>query len=209
MGFLDNLKRGKVPDELPDLAIDDSKNLTKKEEDKKKSEVQEPTKEKKDEKANNSNTTLNQKSETRSEEEKFVFDIPSHLKEEETPKLSKESYFDKILEDINKDIENVSSIEEWYNQKIANKDVVSDMKGYWEENKHEFIIKGIGSEYKKKINEKIAKLQELEMDWREIYFKLIKKEEEMKKEERELKAILSEFVDICKRRGAVDEEKKS
>lgn len=118
--------------------------------------------------------------------------------------LYKSGFFGQVLDDINDEIKDLGNLEDWYEKKFLKQDVVSDMKGYWEGNKSDILIQSFGAEYKKEINEKIKILQALEEDWREIYFKLIKKEEEMKKEERELKETLSEFVDLCKRRRDVD-----
>lgn len=122
--------------------------------------------------------------------------------------LSKSSFFDNVLEDINGGIADVGKLEDWYEKKFVKEDVVSNMKGYWEGNKADIIIKSFGAEYKRQITDKVKILQELEEDWREIYFRLVKKEEEMKKEERELKETVSEFVNLCKRRNECGEEKK-
>lgn len=113
---------------------------------------------------------------------------------------SRPKFFDKILNDINGEIQDISNLENWYENKFESEDIVSNMKGYWEGNKADILIQSFGNEYKKKINEDIKELQRLEEDWRVIYFGLIKKEEEMKKVEQELKSNLSEFVDLCKRR---------
>ncbi|MCD4771327.1 hypothetical protein K8R30_02820 [archaeon] len=118
-----------------------------------------------------------------------------------------DGFFDKILEDVNEDIGDLDKLGEWYEKKFLRQDVVSDMKGYWEGNKEDILIQSFGAKYKKEINERIKILQKLEGDWRDIYFKLIKKEEEMKKEERELKDTLSEFVGLCK--GRKTDEKKT
>jgi hypothetical protein len=120
--------------------------------------------------------------------------------------FSKSSFFDEVLEDINGGIADVSKLEDWYEKKFVNDDVISNMKGYWEGNKADIIIQSFGAEYKRQINDKIQTLRGLEEDWREIYFRLIKKEEEMKKEERELKETLSEFVNLCKRRKNGEEK---
>ncbi len=123
-------------------------------------------------------------------------------------KFRKESFFDEVLEDINGGIADVGKLEDWYEKKFAGEDVVSNMKGYWEGNKADIIIESFGAEYKRQINDKVRALRELEEDWREIYFRLVKKEEEMKKEERELKETLGEFVGLCKRRKHEEKEKK-
>jgi hypothetical protein len=122
-------------------------------------------------------------------------------------RFKKESFFDEVLEDINGGIADVGKLEDWYEKKFAGEDVVSNMKEYWEGNKADIIIESFGAEYKREINDKVKVLRELEEDWREIYFRLVKKEEEMKKEERELKETLSEFVNLCKKRKHGAEEK--
>lgn len=123
-------------------------------------------------------------------------------------KVKQVSFFDEILEDINGEMSDVGKLEDWYQKKFVDEDVVQNMKGYWGGKKADIIIESFGAEYKRQINEKVKVLQELEEDWREIYFRLVKKEEEMKKEERELKETLSEFVDLCKRRKDEEKSKK-
>ena len=120
----------------------------------------------------------------------------------DTPK-----FFDKILDDVNSGIQDLGKLEDWYNNKFSSQDIVSNMKGYWEGNKADIIIQSFGAGYKKKISENIKNLQALEEDWRGIYFNLIKKEEEMKSVEQELKSTLAEFVDLCKRRNNEKGEK--
>jgi len=209
MGFL---KKDKVPDELPDLAIE------------------EPSKT--NQKSNNlpisSDSPISQRPISNSSNpqkevagEHFLEfpNVPSNIEKEvpkspidtskfNIPEGDSDSFFDKILEDINGEIKDLNKLEDWYKNKFLPQDVVSNMRSYWEDNKADMIIRNFGSEYRQKINEKIKRLQELEEDWREIYFKLIKKEEEMKGEEKDLKETLSEFVDICKRRGKINDEEK-
>jgi hypothetical protein len=139
------------------------------------------------------------------EQKNIVRDIS---KDEEASKLPKSVFFDQVLDDINGELKDLGNIEDWYESKFLKQDVVSNMKGYWEGNKADIIIESYGAEYKRQINEKVRILKNLEEDWREIYFKLVKKEEEMKKEERELKEVLSEFVNLCKRRKDYGEKKE-
>ena len=54
--------------------------------------------------------------------------------------------------------------------------------------------------------EKTDKLHHLEKDWQEIYLGLIKKEEEIRKEEKELKDSLSEFIGVYKK--SLNKDKK-
>lgn len=126
----------------------------------------------------------------------------------EGPDHNKLKYFDQVLDDINGGIKDLGKLEDWYENKFSSEDIISNMKGYWEGNKADIIIQSFGAEYKKKINENVKNLQKLEEDWRVVYFELIKKEEEMKKVEQELKGTLSEFVDLCKRRKNGDKKEK-
>lgn len=141
------------------------------------------------------------------EEEEIKQKIGENLAEGEN-KYPQKNFFDQVLEDINGEIKDLGKIDDWYNNKFLPQDVVSNMRNYWEGNKADIIIQSFGEEYKRKINEKIRDLQELEGDWREIYFRMIKKEEEMKKEERALKELLSEFVNLCKGRKNGDNKKE-
>ena len=51
-------------------------------------------------------------------------------------------------------------------------------------------------------------MQELEKEWQERYFDLIEKEEEIRDVEKELKKILGEFVEVCKKRKNLKPGKK-
>ena len=44
-------------------------------------------------------------------------------------------------------------------------------------------------------------LQKLESSWQEIYIKLVEKEEEMKKEEKNIKKIIKDFSSVVNRKG--------
>jgi len=206
MGFL---KKNSVPHELPDLALDSSNNVNPKpvvETPKEESSIPSVPK-----------TVVEKKPVV--ETPKHVAPSPNIAKHEEIKKqidehlgendfIKKAGFFDKILEDVNGEIDDLGKLEDWYEKKFLPQNIVSNMRGYWEGNKADILIQSFGAEYKRKINEKIKALQVLEGDWREIYFKLIKKEEEMKNEERELKETLSEFVGLCKRRKHGEEEKE-
>lgn len=216
MGFL---KKGNAPSELPDLAMDnDSVDSVKTEpvETKKVPVVQPlPVSEPVLQQPVNAPISNTEKVSLVSSD-KGIPSVPSIKKKEglinenlvKDEKFSKNSFFDDILEDINGELPDNEKLEDWYEKKFVDEDIVSNMKGYWEGNKADIIIQSFGAEYKREINSKVRALRELEEDWREIYFKLIKKEEEMKKEERELKETVSEFVNLCKRRKDDDSEEK-
>jgi len=131
--------------------------------------------------------------------------VNRYLKEEkpEESRISEEiedGFFNKLQEDINNEISNLNQLENWYNNKFLPQDIVSDMRNYWEKQKSGSVIKVIGRNFKEKITEKTEKLQQLEREWQATYFQLIEKEEEIRKEEQDLKKVLAEFVDLCKSR---------
>ncbi len=83
------------------------------------------------------------------------------------------------------------------------------MKEYWEKQKDTFITETVEKEFKQKINEKMNRLQKLEAEWQQIYIELIKKEEEMKKEEKKIKKIIKDFSQIFGKKGNLKKEHKS
>lgn len=130
--------------------------------------------------------------------------VNKYLKEE-TKKDSvrvetEDGFFNKLQEDINNEISNLNQLEKWYSNKFLPQDIVSDMRNYWEKQKSVSAISIMGRNFKEKITEKTEKLQQLEREWQATYFQLIEKEEEIRKEEQELKGILAEFVELCKSR---------
>lgn len=188
MVFLSMLSRKKnVPEELPDLVIDEIKDKLK--DNSKNSE--------------GSPKLVQQKIEASKPELRVI----NNEKKEDKHIIDKDkSFFNKLLTDINVEINDVVKLEGWYNNKFINNDIVTDMKDYWEDKKHELVIKSIGKGFKEKISVKIESLQVLEGEWQDIYLKLIEKEEELKNEEKELKKIVSEFMEMCKRRGNIKDE---
>jgi hypothetical protein len=186
MGFLNVLSKRKAPEELPDLVIDEIKEKLKQNE---AAPLQVIKKE---------------------EEKKIILtEKPKETKlEVQIPKSEnidrEKSFFNKILVDINSEINDLGKLEDWYENRFIQKDIVADMKDYWEDKKQELVIKSIGKGFRDKINEKISHLQELEKNWQDAYMQLIEKEEELKKEEKELKKVISEFMEMCKRRGTRD-----
>jgi len=135
--------------------------------------------------------------------------VNSYLREKEaetvkpaTEKIEKSeeenSFFNKLQGDLNNELTSLNKLENWYSNKFLPQDTVAEMKSYWEKQKEGSVIKIIGKNFKGKINEKTEKLQKLEKEWQGTYFQLIEKEEEIRKEEQELKKVLAEFVGLCK-----------
>jgi hypothetical protein len=205
MGFLN---KRRAPNELPDLAIDDSSPIEPRVEEPPRPIAQTPE-------PRAETPVLEAPREEIHGEHYLEFehtegskqDIKKQISDNVADKSIDPGFFDQILEDINGEIGDLGHLEEWYNKKFLPQDAVSNMRNYWEDNKAGILIQSFGDEYKKKINEKIKILRELEEDWRVTYFQLVKKESVMKKEERELKETLAEFVELCKTRKGKNEEK--
>lgn len=192
MDFLKIFKRKKIPDELPELATD---------------EIEEKLEDKKLEK--NKDIVDNY---LRQEEEKV--EPPKTPESSQTPEqkpqisqtsiernsLTDKSFFHKLQTNLNEEITDLNKLEKWYNNKFLPRDVVSEMKGYWEKQKTDSIMQILGKNFQERISVQIERLENLEKEWQNIYFDLIEKEEEIKQHEGELKKMLAEFIEICKRK---------
>lgn len=194
------LKRKKVPDELPELIID------RLEESKKPEEKLQKIENKTEKKSQSEN--FEKPIEKR---EIFSANMESEMKflENQNSKIENDkAFFTKLLNDINNELNNGKTIEEWYKNEFLPKDIVNEMKDYWGSQKKDIILKSIGKNFKEKIENKIEQLKIMESEWQNIYFELIKKEEAIKKEENELKKIISDFVEMCNRRMEKSNEEK-
>jgi len=180
-------KKKKVPEELPDLAIDEIS--------KKNSLEEGPSEEKQiqEEKTKPDYKPLprfNSSKENSSDESVSDF---SGLDEEE------KGFFKEIMENITKETEDIDKLDSWYKNKFLPEDIVSQMRQYWEKQSPEIILKSIGKELKDELLEKTGKLHQLEKEWQSIYFDLLAKEDEIRKEEKELKEALSELMNLFKK----------
>lgn len=219
MGFLKNKILGKKnpPEELPDLAIDEIKSkITEQDKEIKKTENQEKQTEilKKQELKEINKEVKKDAQDSFSEDKKIIELIPEHAEEAdyeshekhkkqiEKEKLkiqAEKSFFAEMLKDMEQGIENDSEdFEKWYKNKFLSKKIVDDMKEYWENQKQELASDIFSKKIKDKIKSKIEILKTLESEWQNNYVNLIHKEEEIKKEEKELKKLLSEFIEKVK-----------
>ncbi|MGY4884311.1 MAG: hypothetical protein ACP5NZ_01905 [Nanobdellota archaeon] len=224
-------KKSDAPDELPDLAIDElrkelKKDYSEKEENKKEETLTnlENKKEEKEEIKHVEEEKVEEppKEETPIPEEKIkeeekteeTFVEPS-VREIEKPKVKEEninvekSFFSPLLAELRKENFDPSKINEWYQKKFSEKGAIEEMKEYWEKQKNTFITETIEKEFKQRISEKMNHLQMLESEWQEIYINLIKKEEEMKKEEKNIKKIIKDFSQLFVKKGNLKKERKS
>ena len=197
------LKKNKVPDELPELAIDEikerlSQNMLK------------------DEAIKTSGKNLPLLPKDKGEEESAAV-IKNFLKESEKIsqpvkenkievkdaaafKEDERGFFKEIINEINSKERNIKNIDSLYNRKLISGDIVNGMKEYWEKQKPGIIIQNIGRNFRDKINEKTSELQKLEKEWQAGYFQLVEKEEDIREKDKELKELLSEFVKSCKKK---------
>lgn len=197
------LKKNKVPDELPELAIDEvkeklSQNMVK-DETKKTSGKTLPSLPKnkgEDESAAVIKNLLR-------EPEKISQPVKENKIEAKDAAVFKEDergFFKELINEINSKERNIKNIDSWYNRKLISGDIVNEMKEYWEKQKPGIIIQNIGRNFRDKINEKTGELQKLEKEWQAVYFNLVEKEEDIREKDKELKELLSEFVKSCKKK---------
>jgi hypothetical protein len=234
-------KKKKVPDELPDLISDDIEKNSKEvnnylKESEKKKDFFEEDHSKKEEKP--LEKEISQKKE---EEKKFdakkeesrennrsskeiISRLIKNIKDDEDKRALEEenskkpvmnkSFFDELQKNLSEEIGDLDNLENWFEKKFMPRDILSDMREYWEKQKTESVLELLGKNFQEKIESKISKLQDLEKDWQTTYFELIEKEEEIKNQEAELKEFLKEFVDLCKNKkkslnSGKKEEKKN
>ena len=118
------------------------------------------------------------------------------------------SFFNPLLTELKKDNFDPTKINSWYQKRFAEKGAIEEMKEYWEKQKDEFITEAVEKEFRARINERMNALQKLEAEWQEIYIDLIKKEEDMKKEEKNIKKIINDFSEVFKKKGNLKKEPK-
>jgi len=229
MSVFNFLKKSKVPDELPDLVSDElgknSENLDDisdsefNRDNDKKSEKQEKKVELKEieEGEDSEGSSLDFKKDGPKTLKVSKEDIDENGYAEEVKKAvfesekSEKSFFNDLQKDITEEFSDLDKIEEWYKNDFSKKDVLSEMKDYWENEKTVSSLNNLGNEFKEKIEEKTKKLKKLEKEWQDTYFEMRDKEEELRDEEAELKELLSQFVEVCKKKKKSfgNEEKKS
>lgn len=200
MGFMNFGKKKNVPDELPELisdeiekeSLDEINSALKdgKEEEVKKEEPkkEEPTKEEVDSKRATDKNVVN----------RLIRGVEDTPMREIKKVVSDKSFFSDLQEKIVDEMDDVESLESWYNQKINSGDIVNKMKSYWNSQKKASVLDIMANNFKEKIAGKVSELQELEKEWQSVYFELIEKEEKIKEAEAGLKEMVSEFMVICK-----------
>jgi hypothetical protein len=122
------------------------------------------------------------------------------------------SFFNNLLNELNERETDISKLNQWYKTRFPKGNALEEMKGYWQEKKDELILESVGKELKAKLDVQMKKLQRLEGEWQKIYFDLVTKEEEMKKQEKKLKEIVKEFTAVFRKKnntkGNIKKDKK-
>jgi len=192
MRLLKISKKKNIPDELPELITDKiEKNLK---------EIKTVSQQEESKPVEKIETKIEKQPEIKTEVKKEDTK-PVEKIEIKKPKLTEDKGFFAELDNyLNKEIKNLHQLENWCNSKFLSRDIVSDMKNYWEKQKNNSVIQILGKGFQEKIAEKTTKLQLLEKEWQTVYFDLIEKEEQIRTEERELKKALAEFLEFCKRK---------
>jgi hypothetical protein len=108
-------------------------------------------------------------------------------------------YFKQLIKSVTEETGDLDKLDSWYQNKFLPGDVVFQMREYWEKQQPELLLKNISGDLKNRLMEKTEHLHLLEKEWQEVYFHLLSKEEEIRKEEKALKESLSEFMELFKR----------
>jgi hypothetical protein len=124
------------------------------------------------------------------------------------------TYFSDLLKTVAKETELLENDEEYYKKRInlygeniLTKDLIVSMKENWRKQRSNIIFTHEERKLKDDILGKIARLQSMEEEWQTHHLRLIEKEENLRKEEEELKTILRKFRELCSRH--IDEKNRS
>lgn len=109
-----------------------------------------------------------------------------------------QGYFKDLIKSVIEGSDDVNELDSWYKNKFLQEDVVFHMREYWQKQQPQLLLKNVSGELKSRLMDKTDKLHTLEKEWQEVYFNLLAKEEQIRKEEKELKEALSEFMNIVK-----------
>lgn len=211
MKILNFLKKKEVPNELPDLVTDEIEQKIKDENTDSSSSLSEKGSENVDsnlsvktgisEKKNvpvGKSDYLSSNSGKEDEEIDYAKEVKRAVLQ---PKVMQgKSFFSELQKNLSEGLSHVNDLDEQYYNKFLSKDILKEMKDYWEDKKTTTLLQALGDNFREKINEKTETLQKLEKEWQDVYFDLVEKEAEIKEEEEELKKMLSEFMEVWKKR---------
>ncbi|MFH1638388.1 MAG: hypothetical protein ABIB71_08235 [Candidatus Woesearchaeota archaeon] len=126
--------------------------------------------------------------------------VPEMLpKAESKSNFERIGFFMNLLKGVNNRPKEVEEAEKMYNDAILAKDLLGEMKAFWNEKKKHIIFTAEERKLKEKLLERIETLQKLETEWQDFHLGLIEREEGIRKNESELKSMLGDFKSICAR----------
>ncbi len=188
MGFL--FKKKEVPEELPGLAFEEMNKNSGVVSDSHLSQLPQ---------VQNNSETKYKPLPTQNSQDGMLNTRDNSLKKQDFSGFEdNQGYFKELVKSITEK-QDVNKLDSWYKNKFLPGDVVFQMREYWEKQQPEILLKNVSAELKNRILEQTNKLHSLEKDWQEIYFNLMAKEEEIRKDEKDLKDSIAEFIGIYKR----------
>lgn len=182
-------KKKEVPEELPELAIEELSKKIESSLEEKRPEYKFPLLPKQ---------TLQTFSMPQSQELKSPVQPLPTIQSQQLSIEKEQGFFRDLIKTVTEGADNLSKLDLWYKNELQG-DIVFKMREYWEKQQPALLLKNISGELKTKLMEKTDKLHKMEKEWQEIYFSLLTKEEQIRKEEKDLKDSLSEFVNMCKK----------
>ncbi len=117
----------------------------------------------------------------------------------ESKHVNDRTFFSNILENISKETKDIERAEKFYKEGLLSQDLLSGMKKYWNDQKKNILFTSKEESLKQKLLDKINFLQEHEIKWQMHHLALIDEEEKIRTGEIELKKMLREFKELCKR----------
>lgn len=125
----------------------------------------------------------------------------AHAQSQGSPVEDEPGYFKELVKSVTTETKDLDKLETWYKNKFLPGDMVFQMREYWQKQQPELLLKNVSGDLKNRLMEKTNHLHSLEKEWQDIYFQLMSKEEEIRKEEKELKGSLSEFIELFRKSG--------
>ncbi len=126
-------------------------------------------------------------------------------KDEQTRGLSSETnndeegYFASLLKELDKENKDIREDIASHSQRVLEGNLLENMKEEWEKRKKDLLFSHEEDSLRSKIIEKIESLKNLEGGWQSHHLEVIKCEEELRKQELELKRMFEEFRELCRR----------
>lgn len=184
MGFFKRSKK-EIPAELPDLALDKPliEDISNKNAETFQNQIEFPK------------SPVQQMPVSQQEVKSIQNAISKQNQEEE------KGFFKELASKLTDQTKDIEKIESFYNTKFKQEDIVNQMRSYWEEKEPSMIPNSHSNNLKERIIEKSNALHALEKEWQNMHFALLSKEEQIRADEKELKEIIAEFIEVSKKTG--------